>query len=676
MSAQQQELGRNEPPVAVVVGAVAVIAAAALMVIWGGWTTGISWDEPYHVQRLTNFITHGWYLIDDNLIGGQPHESVGDTYVYAPVAALVAHAANVLAGNEALGDVATTPSAIGVRHLVIAVIGMVGTLAAAGMTRLLTRSWRWALVTGALLSAMPGWTGHTMFNIKDVPVATGYTLASLGMMVLVHAQVAAPARRRTRVIGMVLACTGIVLAVGTRPGIWPGPAAAAGIVVLATVLRRQLRAAVMIGGTVVGAGLVSWAVLAVVYPKAFLHLAWILGSVSSSASYGGRGSPLYVPRTALIEIPTVTLMLVLFSFCVWWLAPKARGTDGHRVTLVAVVVSQTLVIPALATAAGSTFYDGLRQILFSYPTCAVLVTLILRAAVGKTSTAKPVTRRLLMVATLVAMLLPTVVQARLFPYNYAFTSELGAAAGLNSRGDYWRTSLRELAPQIPAGEHLVCTPVLGSDDTYLRFSPLTYPLAARANDCRRDAISPVAPYLSASDPSAYPLDSFLAVSSEFFGASGNCAVLDEVIRTPYFAPRRISEVSRCDLSLRPYPAGGVRLHGDDEEATTYLLGEWTSRHDRPGVSVIGETGSLGFVLPDATTSAAVTVVFETAGEGVAEVEVNGTVVVPRLVAPGDWRAAVPAAVTGALGDRRLVVSWKPDDPEWSLLAVSLEYSRR
>lgn len=669
------DTARREPPTAVVFGGVAVMVAAAVMMVWGAWSTGISWDEPYHVQRLTNFLTHGWYLIDDNLIAGEPHDGVGDTYVYAPVAALLAHAVNVLVGNESSGEVAASPNAIAVRHLTIAAIGMVGILAVAGMTRLLTRSWRWALVTGGLLSAMPAWTGHTMFNIKDVPVATGYSLASLGVMLLVHAHLDGPTRRRTLVSGAVLACAGTVLAVGTRPGIWPGPVAAVGIVVLALLLRRRLHAAVVVAGTALGAGLLSWAVLAAVYPKGFLGLEWILASVDSSASYAGRGSPLYVPRTALIEIPTVILLLVLFSFCVWWLAPKQRGFDAHRATLVAVVASQTALIPALATAAGSTFYDGLRQILFSYPSLAVLVTLVLRAAVGKAGVEKRMTRRLLAVAALVAMVLPTVVQARLFPYNYAFTSELGAVGGLSSRGDYWRTSLRELAPEIPSGEHLVCTPVLGRDDVYLRFSPLTFPLATRGNDCRGDAISPVAPYLPATDAAPYPPDTFLEVSTELFDDITNCTVLADVTRTPYFTPRRISEVSRCELALLPYPAGGIELDESDPDSTTYLLGDWTGRHDRPGVSVLESTGALGFTLDD-TAAVGATLRFTTTSEAPVAVEVNGEGVTPRPLGAGEWSAVVPGTALDALGGDRVVISWTPDDPAWSLTSVSLEGAAR
>ena len=186
-----------------------------------------------------------------------------------------------------------------------------------------------------------------------------------------------------------------------------------------------------------------------------------------------------MPKTVLIEVPTVVLLLVLFSFCVWWLSPKQRGLDGRTVTLVSVVLAQAVLIPGLATAGGSTFYDGLRQILFSYPAVAVLMTLVVPSR-------RPLDQR--------RAVEPAPPHGRgpgqpgpahrragaAVPYNYAFTSELGAAAGLWGRGDYWRTSLRELGPEIPADEHLVCTPVLGPDEEYRRYAPLAYPLSTRA----------------------------------------------------------------------------------------------------------------------------------------------------------------------------------------------------
>ena len=268
-------------------------------------------DRAYHVQRLDNYLDHGWFLIDADLVAGEPAAGGDDRFVYAPVTALLAHAVNVLVGSESWGVVGQTPTAIGVRHLVIASFGLVAALASAAMTRLLTQSWRWGLVAGALLLSMPAWTGHAMFNIKDVPVAAGYTLATLGAMLLVRGHQQDRRDRRLLALGASTTLVGSLLAIGTRPGIWPGVAFALGLGVLSMVLRRRWRDAGTLLGIAAAESAVAWLLLAAVHPAGFAGLDWVLGSVSSSNSFAGRGSPLYVPLMVLVEVPTVTLLLVL-----------------------------------------------------------------------------------------------------------------------------------------------------------------------------------------------------------------------------------------------------------------------------------------------------------------------------------------------------------------------------
>ena len=68
--------------------------------------------------------------------------------------------------------------AYAVRHLVVAACGLLGVLAVAAIGRRLLGSWRWGLVAAATLMAIPMWPGLSMFDIKDVPAATGYTLVT------------------------------------------------------------------------------------------------------------------------------------------------------------------------------------------------------------------------------------------------------------------------------------------------------------------------------------------------------------------------------------------------------------------------------------------------------------------------------------------------------------------
>ena len=153
----------------------AVVVAGVMMAVVGALRTGISWDEPFHVMRLRNYLDHGWFSVDWSTESGGSTAGDNNTLVYGPVAMLLLHGLAVLVGVEGWDTVATTPAAYDVRHLGVVLIGLVGTAAAAGTTRILLGSWRWAVVTAAVLLALPMWTGHLMFNVKDVPVATGYT---------------------------------------------------------------------------------------------------------------------------------------------------------------------------------------------------------------------------------------------------------------------------------------------------------------------------------------------------------------------------------------------------------------------------------------------------------------------------------------------------------------------
>ena len=105
--------------------------------------------------------------------GVDPDEAISGGYVYGPVAALVAHAVSVVLGTETWGVLLGAPEAYATRHLAVALFSLLGVAAVAATVRLLLRSWRWALVSAAILTAIPTWLGHGMFNIKDTPVAAG-----------------------------------------------------------------------------------------------------------------------------------------------------------------------------------------------------------------------------------------------------------------------------------------------------------------------------------------------------------------------------------------------------------------------------------------------------------------------------------------------------------------------
>ncbi|NEN79662.1 hypothetical protein [Nocardioides zeae] len=659
------------------VAAVVLVATVALAV-HGAWTTGVSWDETYHVGRMRSFLEHGWYLLEGDLDGDRPGAWEDQAYVYAPVTALLMHAAVVAAGLEGSHEVVATGDAYAVRHLVVVTIGLVGTLAVAVTARVLLRSWAWAVVAAAVLGAVPMWTGHTMFNVKDVPVATGCTLVTTGLVVLLTRRPGGP-RTAAYVAGAgLVVLAGWVLAMGTRPGIWP--TLVASHVVAAALLHRRLRAGTA-AGRAVGAlvGLVpvaAWFVLLAVYPAVFATpLTTLRESALSSSRFDERtGQWFYVPALLVGEVPLVLLALVLAGSVLALrrvVAEVRVPSVGTATTAWLLVGVQAWTLPLLAVVRESNLYNGLRQLLFMVPATALLATLaiaaVVRAAERRRAAAGRVAPALLLGVVALGLLAPTLDQVRLHPYGYTFATLPSYAVAEAADTDYWRTSARELAPSVPPG-WVTCSPALDDQRRSLRRS------LDGDEDCGRDLIGPLSAWadVRGTDPVAgEPLGptEFWAITAGPRRPGTNCVEVARVDRpgplpgvgTLLGLPERdvMSRLARCELVL-PEHDRGVLTFGPGGDAGDLELGGWTAHATAAGIRLTGERGEVGFTLTAPHPAGAelrIGLVDPVAPDAV-RVSVNGTEVVVRGSGAAGTRltAAVPADVLAAYGGGRVVVA--------------------
>jgi hypothetical protein len=187
----------------------------------------VTTDEPLHVKRLQAFATDGLYVLNSERDATGPTDVPDSAYVYGPATALTMHWLNVRAGNETaidgeaktqLPDVASfRVKAFVVRHFAVASLSLLATLAVFGLGWLLLGDWRWGVVAAGVLAAVPAWTGSAMFNMKDSPVGTGYTVMTFALVATV---MATRARGRLELLECSLAAVsmvpGIALMVGTR----------------------------------------------------------------------------------------------------------------------------------------------------------------------------------------------------------------------------------------------------------------------------------------------------------------------------------------------------------------------------------------------------------------------------------------------------------------------------
>ncbi|UDY24800.1 hypothetical protein [Nocardioides sp. Kera G14] len=629
-------------PRPIVLTAAVVLVAGATISLLGAWRTGISWDESYHVMRLRNLLEHGWYLLDQDLDGDRPGDWESQKYVYGPVAALLLHAWTVLWGGESWGAVSASSHAYALRHVGVALIGLVGVGATAGVTRALTRRWDQALLAAAVLVSVPTWTGHSMFNVKDVPVATGYTLVTLGCVLLLS-----PRLRNRRGLAALPLLAGLVLAIGTRPGIWPGVGLACFVTVLVLVMRREWWPAALALVT----GVAAYGLLVVAYPNVFDNpVATLLHSVGESSDFGDKpGQWWYLPVFLAVELPTL------------WLVAGAVGAviavRRWRSPGLVIVLAQTFALPVLAIAHRSNIYTGIRQFLFAAPGLAVLVTLAVVALLEG--------RRRRWATWLVgaALVAPMIGEGMLFPYVYAFESAPANLAvpvlakhdkALEVQTDYWRTSVRELAPSVPKDAFVTCSPEL-RDDIFWRHSSET------SDDCSHVLISPLAAYddrrVLTWGGSA---TEFVAVRQGNGTIASNCTELDSISRRLWWRKLTMSTVSRCELHLPDY-AGPITFTGSGAGAG-YLLGGWWlhPKNDFDGLAP-GESGELGFMAPH---PGALTLAVDATGSP--SLTVNGTAV--ALDASG--HAAVPAAIAEAWQGRVVVrVTAAADDVRFFHLSV-------
>jgi hypothetical protein len=625
----------------------AVVVAGVAMAVAGAFRTGISWDEPYHVMRLRNYFEHGWFALDWAIPGSGSAPGNDNTLVYGPVAMLLLHGLTALLGVEGWHSVATTPAAYDARHLGVVLIGLAGTAAAAAITRILLGSWRWASFTAAALLALPMWTGHLMFNIKDVPVATGYTVMTLALVAMV-----APVRgqRALRVAGV---AAGITLMVGTRPAM--ATAVLAGVAVLAAgvvAAGRFGNARTALAEATAGLVLAA-AVLMAIYPELFAHPLNLVRSTDQSASFrdGQTAAYGYVPFHVLAQTPLLLLgFFAVGSVTTVDFVRRRWRIDTSQATRISLVGVQLWALPLLAVVRHSDLYNGLRQLLFATPAWAILTTIGLARALAW---ARERGRcRVVGGLALVALAAPMADQALLFPYQYTYFNVALDAAGVHVPSDYWRTSVPALLPRIPTDGQVVCGPTRSSTLGAVAGTPgaagvdPTTLLAGRYSsdssvDCRTDPLGPLAPSWTAEGlprDDRLPRDEFYAVIDRDHELPENCARLASVTRERHGRDLAMTYVARCHLDP-PYLGTAPVVFTRPATANmapqlwAYAAEGWVMRASSTAVDAPQASASLTFTTGDACARRACTLALD-------------------ADAPADLVATVddaPADVVGAAG---------------------------
>jgi hypothetical protein len=471
IASRAQRLGQRVDPLAAVAAVALGLGTAQL--IAGALATGVTVDEPSNLDWMAAWLDDGSFAPE------------GLEYVYGPAYQALAHGANVLAGNDSLGEVSHSAGAYDVRHLTVAALALLTVAAVGGAVWRLSGSRRFALWSAAGLLAVPAWTGHAFFNAKDIPAACGYTLVTVALILALSENPGHRPGSRYRLVIAATLAVGIFIGAGTRLALWVPFAAS-----LATygALRLGQR---RFGGITRGAGAdlallagvgAGLGAIAILYPAAASKpFALLSESASGSSDVGGPGRTLtagqlvtehppwwYLPTWIGASIP-----LLLGAFAVLGAVlgiralATARGTRDHGTVWnrpelgLLLVLQQALLLSIGAVVVGATMYDGMRQHLYVLPAIAILAGVGAERLWRLARTRRPERRWRALTATLLgaALLVPMAEQTLLFPYNYAYVNPVAAGlGGVNERweSDYWLASAPEALSRTPRTSPLLC----------------------------------------------------------------------------------------------------------------------------------------------------------------------------------------------------------------------------
>lgn len=456
-----------------------LLAAEALV---GGASVGVTVDEPAHVARFDGWLDSGYYMSDALLVGGEPDPAnpLATPYVYGAAFSSAAHLVSVAVGMESLGETSGTAGAYSARGVVVALLGILAAIGVALAVRAITRDRLAALFAAAALLAIPAWTGRAMWDIKDIPAGAGYTLLTAGLVIAVACGRDAPSVRRQIGAGALVG-TGVFFGAGTRLGLW-APLVVSLILFVtlsAVLLARSGRIARPPLGPVVGfaAGLI---LVAALHPKlASSPASFLRGSVSDSAGYDQPSSSLvfgfdidamnapswYLPLLLFGGVPLLLFALALLGVASWGRRSLslrkrigAHGPEECRTAAVALVLTQLALVPFAASQSENA--GSIQHHLYVFPAAAILAGLgAHRLLVRLRQRHSPAWRWAIVSGLGLALLVPTVEQTRLYPYNYVYVNPL---AGVRGYDGYWEpegawASSREAIRQVPADATLACS---------------------------------------------------------------------------------------------------------------------------------------------------------------------------------------------------------------------------
>jgi hypothetical protein len=604
-------------PLWCVLGAGIYLLFVSGLLLYGAVNIGVSWDEPAYVASLQEYIRSGWFVPRVFFVDGAI--AAADSFVHGPIGPAIGQVQSILFGNDAGSFVAANADSYQVRHVATALLTVIGILSVGAIAKVTSGSWRWALIGSAGLASIPLSVGYGMFNNQDIPVAVGFVLVTLALVVMGRSPGRSQCARLRSALLVAGLAGGIILSIGTRPGMWlPVLVVSGGSLVIWLLLDLKIsgmvtarRAFLTRFGLLVVGAVLAYLALWIFYPVVFSD-PWTMltQSLSASTAFPWQGETLtagmllpaqppwyYIPVWLLAQLPVIISVFALIGITGTTISLLRSFLAKREISqwsyLLVPVMIPTIGIPLATVVLNTTLYSGVRQLLFLIPGISLLAIAGIRILVQAPVIRKSALRiQLIWVAVSVGFIIPLIGQVTIFPYSYAYVNVATTTQPINGNWeiDGWWLSGRELLETGPLAERTVCV------------ESAARPVA----DCAAAGI--LTPFLPIEVPKEREItlaeDEYLALNRfEKNLNNDQCKQIFAVERKLYLQSVRLSGANLCKVQLLEYPEGGISFTTDLPRSdpgllwgeNPYLLWGWGSAGS-DGVTLSGTQAALGFVL--------------------------------------------------------------------------------
>lgn len=341
----------------------------------------------------------------------------------------------------------------GFANIVVFTAAMASLSIAVGMS---LRSRLAGAYTWALTMTTPMLFGMSFINIKDLPVASGLTLVSAGLMVAWTAR--SPGCRWW--LGGAFMVLGSCIGIASRPGFWPvfGFLALGTFCVLALVSWRSNKLPRLLPIAVLPVISAPITLIFLWWSNPFGRMAlfpWLWDSFSVMRNYPWQGTIRtagqdlistelpwwYAPAWLLAQLPIATTLVILAGLVLALAGTMRRtwGASSKAVISFTPLFLQALVIPVMIILGGAILYDAIRHLVFAVPALIAISSLAIVALERRPDIRLARASTLAGAVGLVVVLLSSWATLRWFPYSYAF---INPVAGINQPErdwelDYW-----------------------------------------------------------------------------------------------------------------------------------------------------------------------------------------------------------------------------------------------